>query len=267
MPVPHERGSDEHTSAATHRALLKRPVDVAQPGIAIVYQLLDGLVESHDLVDAWITADDPMLGRQVLRARRRPIASDEVHILDSEPGLHTVPALQDDTVDVSVLEALAGTALHLDATRYEAGHDALTGLLDRRRFEEHLEAAVARSERHGWRFCLALLDLDSLKAVNDTYGHAAGDAVLRELGGRLRTRLRVGDIAARIGGDEFALILPELEASFAPSLLERVRDGSSERVEFSAGIAQCPDETTDREVLRELADRRLLDAKPKREVT
>jgi diguanylate cyclase (GGDEF)-like protein len=106
-----------------------------------------------------------------------------------------------------------------------------------------------------------LLDLDGLKAINDTDGHAAGDALLRELGRRLRERLRVEDIAARVGGDEFAVILPELDAAFAPELLERVSKANDEAIEFSAGIARCPEDATSFDDLYHIADERLLAAK------
>ena len=111
---------------------------------------------------------------------------------------------------------------------------------------------------------LVMLDLDHFKIVNDEKGHQAGDAVLRDLGERFRRALRFGDNAGRIGGDEFAMILPNTEPDLVPVLLERIR--KAEGVEsacpaFSFGVAQCPDEATKFDELVQLADERLYAAK------
>src|SRR5436190_552122 len=95
----------------------------------------------------------------------------------------------------------------LDRLHYESLHDPLTGLYNRRGFDEHLGAAISRSLRYGWSFGLVILDLDGFKAINDRLGHQGGDAVLRAVGERLRHGMRGGDIAARVGGDEFALLI------------------------------------------------------------
>ena len=131
--------------------------------------------------------------------------------------------LDDPELDRALVLSLCTLALRLDVLRYDAWHDPLTGLYDRRSFDRLLEMAVARSVRYGWPFTLVMLDLDDLKAINDREGHAAGDEVLRDLGERFRRVLRFGDNAARIGGDEFAMILPDTEPDAVPFLLERVR--------------------------------------------
>jgi diguanylate cyclase (GGDEF)-like protein len=254
-PAPDERADD---------ADLVGDVDVGRPGISLLYAMLDELCARHELDDAWLVVENPTLGRQVFRAGRRPIADAEHDLLDSDPGLHTSPPLPRGQIDESLVRAVAGLALHLDVVRYDAGHDDLTGLLDRRRFTEQAEAAIAHTVRHERRFCLVLLDLDGLKGINDTDGHAAGDALLRELGRRLRERLRVEDVAARVGGDEFAVILPELDAEFAPELLERVSKANGDAIEFSAGIACCPEDATTFDDLYHIADERLLAAKRER---
>lgn len=101
-------------------------------------------------------------------------------------------------------------------------HDPLTGLLNRRAFEERVETVLAIARRHPRSLALAYLDLDNFKTVNDTRGHDAGDEVLRAVAEVLRHRLRSSDVVARLGGDEFAILLPETDAPQAQALLERV---------------------------------------------
>jgi diguanylate cyclase (GGDEF)-like protein len=91
----------------------------------------------------------------------------------------------------------------------EAGEDALTGLKNRRRFEEDVRAAMARRRRDGGSGALLMIDLDHFKEVNDTHGHLAGDRLIGEVAAVLRRRARAGDIVARLGGDEFAVVLPQ----------------------------------------------------------
>jgi len=104
-----------------------------------------------------------------------------------------------------------------------AGTDVLTGLPNRRAMLEQLDAAMALSRRTGQPVSVALIDVDHFKAVNDQHGHAAGDAVLVQLGELMRTQLRGSDGLARWGGEEFLLCAPATSVSAAAELAERVR--------------------------------------------
>jgi two-component system, cell cycle response regulator len=105
--------------------------------------------------------------------------------------------------------------------------DALTGLFNRRHLEEQLRSHVAASRRHGHQLGLILLDVDHFKAVNDTYGHPAGDDVLCELARRITGELRAEDIAGRWGGEEFLVILPDTDLAGTVRGGERIRSGVS----------------------------------------
>jgi diguanylate cyclase (GGDEF)-like protein len=99
-----------------------------------------------------------------------------------------------------------------DQIRYLAMHDSLTNLPNRLQFHQHLDRAVARSKRHGHLMAVFALDLDRFKDVNDTLGHATGDALLAEVSARLRESVRESDLVGRLGGDEFAIVAEDLDA-------------------------------------------------------
>lgn len=240
---------------------------VNESGIGLIYRALDALVEQYQLADAAVVVEEGGLGRQVFRAGRRPLDDDDEVLLAAPPGLYTEPALEGHAFDRSLVLSICVLALRLDMQRYDAWHDPLTGLYDRRSFDRLLEMSISRTARYGWPFTLVILDLDDFKALNDREGHAAGDAALRDLGERFRRALRFGDNAARIGGDEFAMILPNTEPDLVPTLLERVRNApgfAAPPLDFSWGTAHCPAEADDYDTLFRLADSRLYDAKERR---
>lgn len=121
-----------------------------------------------------------------------------------------------------VLESLLQSRAEM---AYRAQHDALTGLANRQLLETHAERALARARRRGQCVALLYLDLDGFKPINDTLGHAAGDVVLAETASRLVKAVRVEDTVARVGGDEFVVLLADLEPSSAREVAERVAKG------------------------------------------
>ena len=238
----------------------------SESGLSFVYRSLEGLVKDRGWDDALLVLEDARLGRQVFRAGRRPPdeSSLRAKLNGGSPGLYAEPAPAEAVSDVVM--QLCSVALRMDLLRHDASHDALTGLFNRRSFDSQLDQAAARSERYGWSFVLALLDLDHFKGVNDRFGHEGGDAVLRAVGLELRQSLRTGDIAARVGGDEFALVLANGSHELVDSIIRRLEQAARSLAEgqgvgFSAGVAMAPAEATDRMDLYRLADHRLYGAK------
>lgn len=152
-----------------------------------------------------------------------------------------------------------------------AATDGLTGLINRRQFNQQLDAEIARAKRYRKPLSLALFDIDDFKKINDFYGHTTGDRILKELGLLITQNIRESDIAARYGGEEFALILPETGQIDAYELLERLR-AMIERTVYclpdnpmtatiSVGVAQLDlDEAKGYEII-EKADAALYEAK------
>ena len=186
-----------------------------------------------------------------------------------------------DTIDEAAINALETIApyaavqlLHaqeIGMMRHLAERDALTGLHNRRGFEQQLCAEIARFERYRRPFALVMMDLDHFKKVNDQYGHEAGDDVLRKMGEIIAGSLRDVDIAARFGGEEFAILLPETDKSDAVEIAERIRrrvegseivsHGQRIRVTTSAGVAAIPERNVDVANVLKVADQLLYQAK------
>jgi diguanylate cyclase (GGDEF)-like protein len=153
---------------------------------------------------------------------------------------------------------------------HQARHDQLTGLLHHQAFLGELELEVERARRYGHGLALVFIDLDDFKAINDTLGHPEGDRALARFAAAMGSSLRVSDRAGRMGGDEFAAYLVEIDEETVQRFLDRAHDRVDELVElgelptgssFSAGCATFPDEASDVDGLFRVADTRLYEAK------
>lgn len=153
------------------------------------------------------------------------------------------------------LDSARRVARTMDELSYHASHDTLTGLLNRRCFREAVEREQARAERTGGQFALLSLDMDNFKSINDNLGHLAGDQVLREVGRTLAQGVRRSDVCARIGGDEFQVLLPDTDAASARKVAEGVRRrlralrfpfaAGKLRVSVSVGVCSYPEDGGD----------------------
>jgi len=167
---------------------------------------------------------------------------------------------------VAAEEALAESLRELE---WLARVDALTDLPNRRQFEERLDLALKRLHRHGGQVALLCLDIDRFKSINDTYGHAAGDAVLHAFGQRLTGAVRDTDLVARLGGDEFVILLEDAPPHGAEEVARKVvasmgppvdAGGVQIPVATSVGVA-CTTQAVDAATLIARADAALYEAK------
>ncbi len=164
-------------------------------------------------------------------------------------------------IDRATLKEKAGQFEQLSVT------DSLTGLLNRRYMEARLTEEIKRSNRHGFPMSFLMLDVDHFKSYNDEFGHPAGDVALRLVGSVIRETLRGADVAARMGGEEFAILLPQTTSDEALAIAERIRhnmelaDFPLRRVTASIGVASCSAELCVSADLMSAADQALYEAK------
>lgn len=176
--------------------------------------------------------------------------------------LYLIAQIQDVTERKSLMDKLS----------LQANQDYLTNLFNRRFFMEQAEVELARAKRYGKPLSLLMLDIDHFKNINDTYGHKSGDIVLQKLSGLLLEKLRTVDVVGRIGGEEFAILLPESNLNNAIEVAERLREDTAEtevkleggkivHLTVSIGIAMLNDRDINLDVMFNLADQALYKAK------
>jgi diguanylate cyclase (GGDEF)-like protein len=182
------------------------------------------------------------------------------------------PFSADDVCSLRLLAGPSALALTMQMLRQSADEvtrlasiDPLTGLFNRRYFDTRLEAELQRARRHGEPITLLMVDIDNFKAINDEHGHVVGDRLLRCVSDRLRRGVRIFDVCARYGGDEFVILMPSSNVDTALLVAERIRSTvrghctqSAASVTVSIGIAHS--DGRERELLS-IADRALLEAK------
>jgi diguanylate cyclase (GGDEF)-like protein len=185
-------------------------------------------------------------------------------------------ALKDEVHERHALEVqLLAVTEKEEAVRYASVHDALTGLPNRALFNDRLEHGLAQAKRHNWNLAVMFIDLDGFKKINDSYGHDAGDSVLKTIAARLTENTRDDDTVSRYGGDEFLYLLTEVEneqdlTSIADKLIESIQTPCTVRIgdlsinpstSASIGIALFPKDGTTADALIKSADQAMYRAK------
>lgn len=217
-----------------------------------------------------------------LRVRAKNGSDLEIEYLYADFGEFGIWTLNDVTERNRSEQALLQANLHLqdqlseirqlqEKLRDQAIRDGLTGLYNRRYLDETLERELSRAQREGYPIALAMIDIDFFKKLNDTYGHQAGDEMLKELGALLKKGARTADVPCRYGGEEFMLVLPNMPLSVAIERAEEWRSSfKALRVNFgqfqlqttiSIGLAAFPGHGKNRDDLIEAADHALYAAK------
>jgi len=229
------------------------------------------LIVEDAMLDARFESHQAVVGPPYIRFYAGvPLRSPGGHNLGALCAVDTRPR-QLDTRQIELLKDLGGMIMTVLEARRLAGVDSLTGALTRRGFRDEAERALALALRHDHALSCIVLDLDHFKKVNDTHGHAIGDRVLSEAVKACLERVRTTDILGRIGGEEFAIVLPHAGAADALAVAETIRSAleqrvivlpeESLRVSASFGVATRGDADISLDELLRRADRALYAAK------
>lgn len=289
---------EQQYALAAERDFIQGLLDSAQ--VLILTQTRDGKIHaindlmsqllghsSENLRDVrFVDLIEPDAGSDDLKKPLENLFSNQIHRLEHEAALLCLDGSKRHIVWVHTRlgqehnNGVAVLSVGLDVTdrnqaesriRWLANHDPLTGLDNRLRFREELERCFAEAERSGNLTALLLFDLDHFKDINDSSGHAAGDALLCMLANELRARTRKYDIIARLGGDEFAVLMPATDRSGAESFARDLNQRLTERlfhfgersyhISTSIGIALMPEHGKNVEELMANADAAMYQAK------
>ena len=257
-------------------------------------RIADGLKSGLKLVTEWkpqVVISAPFLsqgtGVELLQALNSDFAQHGVYTIlhsaseNRDLAQAALDAMADDFFDTKAVHSDLVPRVRVgmriwrmhEKLRNAALTDALTGLFNHGHFYTRLEGEIARARRYGHTVALIVLDIDFFKAVNDTHGHLAGNVVLQEVAGTLRSCARDADVIGRIGGEEFAIIAPESNAQTALQLAERIRHALPVRIgealpqqanpvtaSFGVADSECSG-VNSANTLMDLADRALYAAK------
>ncbi len=155
-----------------------------------------------------------------------PLRTREGHIIGTVCAIDRAPR-SFGAKDLAILQELAGAAMDRIELLQSAATDSLTETLTRRAFKQETDQLISLALRHQHNLSCVMLDVDHFKSVNDTYGHAAGDEVLRAVAATCRANLRAGDLLGRLGGEEFCIVLPHIDREGAIAVAEKVRTAIS----------------------------------------
>ncbi len=243
-----------------------------------VLHALDEFIPDLLLLDLYMPECTGLELAQVIRQMKTHVSLPIVYLsseTDREKQLAAVDSGGDDFLTKPIKPDHLISAVTSRITRYRQLralmlHDSLTGLLNHTSFRERLGQEIARSARTGQPLALAMIDIDKFKQINDTYGHAVGDRILKALSHLLTRRLRQSDVIGRYGGEEFVVFLPNTNESTAYQIMNELREafslvhhicnGDEFSVTFSCGVATFPERQTS-SALSEAADQAMYNAK------
>lgn len=235
-----------------------------------------------------LSCDDSELDERVDRAACRHVGLRSMIVVPLRHQGETVGVLKAMSaqpgkfheIDKGVLELLTeviaaamyfATKYNIDELFYKATHDAMTGLANRALFIDRLRSIISQRESSSRSTQILLIDMNGLKGINDTHGHRAGDAAITEFANRLTTCTRQGDTVARVGGDEFGIILSPIDPTHGvEAIIQRINDEKTPllyvkdqpfRLTASIGVARFPDDGSDIDSLLEVADQRMYQMK------
>lgn len=269
----------------SHDAIIAKDLDGIvtcwNPGAEHLYGYSEAEMLGRSLSVLVPAGHDDELPGLLRRVRAGELIEDFVTVRERKDGTHlnvavTISPIRDAhgaiTGAATIAREIGARLRYEEQLRIASEEDPLTGLYNRRRFKRDLDDQIARTHRYREQAAVLILDLDRLKRINDTYGHKAGDDALKQMTATLKQRLRQTDVIARIGGDEFAVVLvqsgasqtaavvDDLRRAFAESTIE-LGDGHTLAISASIGAAPIDKDTPDADAVLAAADRAMYEDK------